>query len=419
MRILIVTAHFPPKNAIPSFRLYSFAYNWFKAGHNITVLTTSHNKNDNDLDFDCSIFNVLRSPVPYFSGLLSFSSNLDQNTKNQNIKKNALYNILRFFKKMYMSISDNAQRFPSFFDLWANKAVKLVNALDYDVVLSSGGPYSVHRIGLFLKKRNKKIKWIVDWRDLWTPPFKGFVLFKRYQINLERTFHKNADLITCVSELCSKITSSMTATPVKTVYNGFMPNDSVKNTNSVYKNNDKFTIVYTGNFYRNVQDPSPFLKAVSRIKKKNIDLYNKLEILFAGKNSDLIDLFRKNDISECYNFIGFIKYEDSLSLQYNSDAVLFIDFADETISGKMFEYMYYPKKIMAVGYNANSIAAEFIKMSNAGVYLGSDIDLIENYLIENIQDPKKYEYEKNYSFINQFTRENQAARMLDNILQLN
>ena len=416
MRILLITAHFPPKNVIGSLRLYSFAYYWHLAGHNITVLTMPHKRNAYDLNLDISNFNIIETSIPLISNFQSSESNSNL-SKNENILKNIIKKIFSFLKMFYNFISDNSQRFPSFFDLWAKKAIKSINAFDYDIVLSSGGPYSVHRVGLYLKNKNKKIKWIVDWRDLWTPSFKSFGLFNFYEKKLEKTFHKNADLITCVSEPNSKIISSITSTSVKTIYNGFIPDDSLKTFNNIYK--DKFTIVYIGSFYRNMQDPSPFFEAISRIKKKNIEFYNKLQIIFAGKNSNVIDLIQKYDISECYSFLGYIKMEESLSLQYNSDAVLFIDYnsnIEGIISAKIFEYIYYSKSIIAIGNNSSSSAADLIKKTNTGIYLGSDIDIIEKYLIENVSNPIKYN--KNNSVILEFTRENQAKKLLNYILQL-
>lgn len=43
MRILIVSTFFPPENSIASFRPYSWAKWWSRAGHEVTVVSTKKN----------------------------------------------------------------------------------------------------------------------------------------------------------------------------------------------------------------------------------------------------------------------------------------------------------------------------------------------------------------------------------------
>lgn len=427
MKILIVTVHFPPENVVASLRLYSFAYYWHIAGHNITILTATKNKKDTDLEFDCSAFKIIEIPIPIISKFQRFNSN-SNNISNIN-KLEYFFKLIFFpFKILFKTISNKtgcfSERFPSFTDLWTKKAIKLINAFDFDVVLSSGGPYSVHRVGLSLKKLNKNIKWIVDWRDLWlkNPSYKGLRIFHFHEKKLEKIFHNNANLITCVSEPNSNILSNTTATSVKTIYNGFLPIQSIRSNVNNNKEIDKFIIVYTGSIYRDLQDPSPIFDAISRIKSKNINLYNKLLIQFAGLSSNIIDIIKKYNIIDCYNYLGYVKLEESLILQYNANAVLFIDYNTEIegfISAKIFEYLYYSKSIIAIGNNPNSSAAKLIKETNSGVYLGLNVDLIEQYLTEIIIDHAKYEYKKNDSIILEYTRENQANKLLNYIIQLN
>lgn len=46
-------------------------------------------------------------------------------------------------------------RYPDVHDKWARKVIKYFTEKSekFDVVISTGGPYSVHRIGLYLKKQ--------------------------------------------------------------------------------------------------------------------------------------------------------------------------------------------------------------------------------------------------------------------------
>ena len=427
MKILLVTEYFPPENAIASLRLYSFAKYFHRAGHDITVLTTLKNKNKNDLEADCSCFNVIRVAIPFLSKPSSLDADtvLDSQKKKHN-NKSVLKKILFPIKKFYFFFSDKtgcfSLRFPHFCDLWVKKAIKLINPFNYDIVLSSGGPYSVHRAGLAIKKKNPKIRWIVDWRDLWTknPISKGFLIFHPYEILLEKKFHKNADLITTVSDPINKTLTSMTPTTVKTIYNGFDTDDFsvIQKENRI--RNDEYKIVFTGSLYRKLQDPSPLFAAVSQIKNKNIALYNKIRIQFAGPNSDVSDIAEKYNVLDIFSYLGFINRKESLKLQYNASAVLFIDFknTDGVLPGKLFEYINVSRKIIAIGDNSASSAVELIKNTNTGIYLGENIDLIEQHLISCLNNPDDDIYKKNDLLIQEFTRRNQADKLLNYILQL-
>jgi len=418
MKILIVTKYFPPKNTSGSLRLYSFAKYWHQAGHDITVLTVVNNATKNDLKLDCSSFTVIRLTMPFFRQIASYKSVKDskKNTSYLLFPVHMLYKLFTLFREKTGCFSTH---FPDFTDIWAKKALKNIDAHDYNIVLSSGGPYSVHRVGLALKRKNPKIKWIVDWRDLWTkdPMVKGIPFFTPYEVMLEKKFHNNADLITTVSDPLSNTLTNITLTPVKTIYNGFDPDDFIEIQKKERDINNIYKIVFTGSYYRNFQDPSPLFSAVSQIKIRSPLIYNKIQIQFAGLNSDVRDIAKKYDISESYSYLSFVNRETSLSLQYNADAVLFMDFKniEGILPGKLFEYINISRKIIAIGENTSSSAIELIKKTNTGIFLGVDINLIANYLVKCIENNINDIPQKNYSLINEYARENQAKKLLAHI----
>jgi glycosyltransferase involved in cell wall biosynthesis len=418
VRILLITEFFPPVNVIASLRLYSFAKYWQKAGHEITVLTTVKREKETDLDFDLSPFTIIKNAIPFLPQ--STESNFDRLSAIRGKKLSSKVLLKKFYDFIRDKTGCFSTHFPTFTDFWAKKSIKSIDAQNFDLVLSSGGPYSVHLIGLALKKQNPKIKWIIDWRDLWTkdPYAKGFFLFYPYEKFLENKFHKNADLITSVSEANSRILEKMTQTTVKTIYNGFDPDDFSEILKKEREKANIYTLVYVGSFYSKLQEPSPLFAAVSLIKKKNRELYDKIKIIFAGPNSDISNLASGYDVSEVYSYIGYIKHEETLKLLYDAFAVLFFDYNRTVgvVSAKIFEYMYISRKIMFFGENLNSSAAELLKQSNTSIFLGEDVNLIAEYLIKCLNNPEQDIFQKNHSYIQEYTRENQAKKLLDYIL---
>lgn len=412
-----MTEFFPPVNSVASLRLYSFAKYWQCLNHEITVITTLKESKPFDLNLDISSFLVIQIPVPF----------LPQPSKKNTNKQSGNTIRVIVFKKILKPIYDFirnktgcfSQRFPTFCDLWVKKCLKELDPFSFDIVLSSGGPYSVHRVGFALKQKNPKIKWVVDWRDLWTknPYAKGFLLFHSYEKYLEKRFHDNADLISTVSDPLNGTLAKMTKTPVKTVYNGFDADNFKEICKTERKRTDFYTIVYTGSLYLQLQNPSPFFAAISRIKDMDRTLFDKVRIQFVGMNADVKYFAKKYNVLEAYSFSGFLAHDEALKMQYNADAVLFMDYngTNGLPSGKLFEYINTARKIIAIGNNPSSLAVEIIKKTNTGIFLGENIDLITEYLVSCINNTNKDIYEKNYEIINGYSRENQANRLFNYI----
>jgi hypothetical protein len=411
MDILIVTTYFPPQNAIASLRSYSWA-KWFtRFGCNVTVLTTVKKEiPDKNIDFP---FELIQLKIPIVSEIKK------SNAMSQNDPENIKFSMI---KKLYLNISDrygfNTIRFPDYHELWIITAKKylMTSRRKWDIVITTAGPYCVHRIGFFCKKKLIVKKWIADWRDLFThnPFFKGFPLFYSYERFLECKFNNNADLITTVSIPLADDIKKNTKTTVKVIYNGFDPDDYYHIKNSKRKNDSFFTLAYTGSIYRKFRDPTLLFEALSNLKK-----VRKLQIklIFAGPaNADMFDLAKKFNIEEYYSYVGMLPRSEALNLQYNADALLFL--ARETVedkgilTGKLFEYLYIGREIWAIGVTDKSSAGTLIQETNAGICFGDDVKKIENYIEYCLANSSRDKRIKNQKKIDEFDRKNQTKILL-------
>lgn len=414
MKILIVSTYFPPKNAIASLRPYSWAKWMARYGHEVTVLTTTKEEISGDNIFP---FEVVQIKVPIISYLKKMIKGIQENTSNTKISW--VSRVKNIYTKVADSYGFNTVRFPDYHELWVIVSKKYLStgSRKWDVVITTAGPYCVHRIGLFCKRKKIAKKWIVDWRDLFVDNifFKGFFLFRPYERYLERLFNDSADVITTVSEpLCDDIQAS-TQTPSKIIYNGFDIEDfsSIKETER--KNNDIFTIVYTGSIYNGFSNPEPLFMALSNVRKRK-DI--KVKIVFAGpKNADITDLAHKYKVEDCFSYVGMISRPDALKLQYDADAVLFLTHeAPNTkgvLTGKLFEYLYISREIWAIGITETSSAGAIIADANAGICFGYDVGKIESYLEQCIDDFKYRIPNRNIRNISKFERSFQTKQLID------
>jgi hypothetical protein len=369
---------------------------------------------------DTSNFSVIDLLVPVFSNIIFVYHKNDPSTN-----KRKHFNSWPYIKKLYYSFARKTGcfymcRFPDFTDLWAKKAFQRIESSYFDVVISTGWPYSVHRVGLALKKKKPDIRWIVDWRDLWTknPLYPGLRIFHWYERYLENKFHQYANLIITISNPLADILQSMTKTRVETIYNGFDSEDYQEIKSRPRKENAIFTIVYTGTIYRGFRDPSPLFGAVANLKEKGLITADDLKIQFAGADADVSDMAETYNISEFYSYLGFLRREDALQLQYDADAVLFLEYnynkpdAQGVLTGKLFEYLYIAQEIIAIGIDLTTAAGKLICDATAGYCFGTDVEKIEEYLVKRIIHKARNKKEKNTAIIRQFERKIQAERIL-------
>jgi glycosyltransferase involved in cell wall biosynthesis len=429
VKILIVAAFFPPQNSIASLRPYTWAKYWSCLGHDVTVITTTKKKTPTDLNLDCSSFNVISLEIP----LLSFLSHTLRKRNDVNIggKKNQKRttnktSILQYLKKSFSRFSYAtgcfySVRFPDFHDFWVLKAKKALKSDNYDMVVSTSGPYSTHRVGYHIKKHNSRIKWVVDLRDYWTESRerRGLFIFRQYEKCLEYKFFKNADLITTVSDQYAEVFRKKTKTPVITIFNGFDKDDY----NNIIQNsriiNKKFTIVYTGTLYRDYHDPSPLFEAVRNLNNRSEISENDLQIIFVGNNADVTDLASKYMISNYFSYRGIVSRENALSMQYNADIALLLGkeslYTSGNLSGKIFEYLYIAKMIWAIGITNKMQAGEIIEETGTGYCFGNSVVCIEKAIIDSVKTRNENSLNKNIEKISQYDRKAQAERLLLNI----
>jgi glycosyltransferase involved in cell wall biosynthesis len=419
VKILIVTPYFPPQNAIASLRPYSWAKWWSRGGNEIIVYTTMSYGVKSNLNLKLPNLEIHEIPIPFVQKLLiSYNGKEEKGNKKNDLKQE----IVIFIRNIYRAISDSTGcilglRYPDLRDLWVGKVLKFVKKNKFDVVVTTGGPYSVHKVGYVLKKKSPNIFWVMDWRDLWTKNhvFMGLKIFHPYERYLENKYHKKANLITTVSDPLADTLRTMTRTRVETIYNGFDFEDYQQIKLNPRQDNTAFTIVYTGTIYRGFRDPSPLFEAISRLKQKELIDSSNLSVHFAGTNADVSDMAEKFNISDCYKYLGFLPREDALQIQYDADAVLFLEYnkteAHGILTGKLFEYLSLAREIWAVGISSLSGAGQLIESACAGICFENDVEKIEKYLISSLSNRRIGKKNKNQELIASFDRKVQAERL--------
>ena len=432
MKILIVSTYFPPQNSIASLRPYSWAKWWSRMGHDVTVLTTEKQVSESDLSLETTSFKVIELPlkIPFASASKAVKTAAKEGVQKKSVK----IRLLTFLKKRFIEFATKTGcfltcRYPDWHDGWAKKAQKFLKSkstTSWDLVISSGGPYSVHRVGYFLKKNNHTKRWVVDWRDLWTQNhlYPGLKLFHLYERSLEKRFHSKADQIITVSDGLAESLRKITKTAVSVIYNGFDPEDFSNLFKNSRKKSEVLNLAYLGSIYKGFQDPAPLLKAIKNLAQDGKITPSDIQIRFAGANSDIAEQIVEFGLADYYSYLGFLPREQALQEEYDADAVIFLEYENPRVkgvlTGKLFEYIYISREIWAVGTSNKTAAGELIEKTGSGLCFGHDVRKIEDYILESLEKKKRGtldEQEKVGAVIDGFTRERQAEKLLEISMQ--
>lgn len=424
MNILIVTPLFPPQNAVGALRPYSWAKYWSREGHVVDVYTVESYGVESGLNINLPNLHVFSYKVPFISKMAKkWQATNNGNKKEKNTKnKKSLFGIL---KQIYRNFIDKTGcimgvRYPDFRDLWAKKVIKNIDPKKYDFIISTGCPYSVHRVCYYVKQKNPKAFWVVDWRDLWTlnPYWSGLKIFNHYEKVLEKKYHDKADVITVVSDGLKDDLEKITRTKIVTIPNGFDKEDYdeiIKN-KKLNKQNKKLTFVYTGTIYKGVRDITPFLKAIRELFDENKITEDQVNIIAAGNVADLLDDIDFYKLTNVFTYKGFIPREDALKLIYDCDVALLLLGKNNkgVLTGKLFEYLTLSDYIFGVDFSNDSDAGKIIKEANAGNCFNSDVEEIKKAIIQKLEDKEKGKFiVKNNSVIEVFNRKSLAFQLLE------
>ncbi|HEY4831752.1 MAG TPA: glycosyltransferase [Waddliaceae bacterium] len=388
MRILILTAFFPPTRSIATERLYSWAKYWAMEGHEIVVVTPSVQ----DEPLVEKSFSVISVPQVKFLRKLKSSF---QNEQRGSSHKSSFRFASCFFRSVRQKYGIlNACRMPDFLDLWSPRAWKKLSHLKpFDAVVSSCGPYTMHLLARRMKKRGLVHYWVADFRDLWVDNhiYPGLFPFTYIENILEKKIAGEANLLTTVSDpLVEQLKKRHPQAKVECIRNGFDPeNYHQLPQNSFFQDPSKFRVVYTGKIYPNKRKVDYLFEAVASLPEA---LKERLELHFCVDVPQLIQeqIERWNAAHWVWNH-GFVPRTQSLHMQRDADLLLFLEWEDETkegnVSGKIYEYFYMNKPILSIGGSTQSTTAQWLKESGAHT-CGRDINSIKSLIVSMLSKEK-------------------------------
>ncbi len=398
--LLILCSHFFPIKHIASYRMNAFVKYLDHSKFDITVATTSLQKNKTTGTYYAA--NVLYLPFNPFFRLRKQKESMPK------------------WKHVLFSINNKLMRyfFQSDYPGWKKRAlkeiVKLHNKKKIDFVLSSFSPVDSHLIALEFKSLDRKIKWIADMRDEMSL---NQMLGKKervYYSAIEKKILNNADLITSVSEPIlrgfRKLSQNKNLKYLE-IRNGFDHEEPL-----IKQKNETFTFVYAGTFYGK-RKPNTFFKALKDLQdNKKLDISWKIIFIGTPKNFSFPKEFDKK-----ISFVRTMSNLEAIKLLSKADCNLLIhppSLAKGIFTGKLFDYLSVKKPILAL-VDVEDVAADLIKKCNAGKPVDFyNIDQIKAEILNLIKGWENQE-ERNYneSEVSRLHRKYQVLKLQNSMLQ--
>lgn len=396
MRIAIASTHFDETRHIGANRPRQFA-KWLAAfGHDVTVITRkevpAHEKIEPHPTLSIfrydrpALMNQINAVAEQFNAWTKARADLKQSQQNHksnhphpNRDRSQWLKVPHLIFRMF----DDA--------VWAAMAthkIKQAAMPNFDIVISSYGPFASHWIGQRMHQSRKAGAWIADFRD----PLPAANLpesVKRILRAYERRSTEHASLVTTVSEgLKDSIRKSQndatTSTPVFVLPNGFDLSQSSVNRQDQHVRDDVFRIGYTGSLYGGRSDASALFMALSTLIREKFLDSEQIEVHYAGRNGAV---FRSQATPHNLDHIvidhGFVSKELSGQIQRRCDLLIVLSWNDTgntgILTGKVFEYMQSGKPILAMttGLLPNaelSVMVERLSLGLAFEYVRADAD---------------------------------------------
>jgi glycosyltransferase involved in cell wall biosynthesis len=265
---------------------------------------------------------------------------------------------------LYLWLSDRSDA------AFARACVRELQAVGkrYDVVISTYGPASVHRVALKARRMRLAGRWIADFRDEVTVHF----AWQRGSLaRYVRSVRRHADAITAASAGYLRVMGLEKFGHV--IYNGFDPED-LQGLAVPSKRTDRLTFIHCGQMYGAQRDLRPFFRAVRELIDEGAADAEKIALCYAGRDTGgFVSQATDAGLAACLKGYGFLPRDEALKLQKSSHILLLAAWNDRkrqgNVPGKLLEYLMLGMPVLCCvsGDQKGSEAAAILRRTGAGV----------------------------------------------------
>jgi len=402
--ILIIAYNFPPESGSAAFRPYFWSKHLSEMGWKVHILTvanrhylSSHRDFTLLTELDPRVDIVRTSMVRPKELLLSLRRRVrsaGDGTSGQNIDTLSSHyetNYWRRIKDFTTEILACPDANIGWLPFAVRQGYKCVRREGINVICTTGNPWSSFLIGSLLKQICK-IPLVLDFRDPWVANA-GFVVKnstnQRIERFLERVILDKADMILANTEEARddflRRYEFLNRSHVHCLPNGFeeyYPMSDLKETKVPV--NKILTLTHTGALYFS-RNPTPFIKAVGNLVRRNAINEAEIRVTFVGEMSTtggIKAIVEQEKLRKIFKILPRCSYREVIQMQMKSDILLLFqqDYPLQ-VPRKLYDYMAARKPILAIT-NESGPTARLIKKYGLGIVAESDVPSLERAILE-------------------------------------
>lgn len=400
MRILLVCEQIAPLQTIAAVRWTKIAkYLKRQHGDEVQIDVLTRKKNYDDPNSKMRLFRkdpLLESDMVNFKNYFAVPVGMGLSLGDWYKKKVVGYNRRFFTAEEFVSSSWKKtvkyrllKMYTTYVDivtcgtLWRSIRGKIG---DYDVIISSYEPIWPFMVCRKIKSRNKKVRWIADFRNPCGREGENLWGHARWHKGYVRKHSAIADAVIRVDDYMDTCTNERAK--IYMVPNGYDPNETVKPQKS-----DTFDFVLTGTLYGEKTDFTALYTIINQlIEEKHVDK-KKIRVVYAGRTGDQAQLMAEENHADAY-FVNLHELTRDGAHEVLSKASILVQLAfneenDRCVwSGKMYDYMMSgkPIAIFVSGSVPNSYPSKYAGKLGAACYekcrhdetYGPMVDYIKN-----------------------------------------
>ncbi len=422
-RILLIAFSVPPLSSAHGLRVLYFIKYLAKFGWKLDVLTVQPSKNVPFYDtLSCRKLpksaRIYRTYAGFHRIYYDRIGSIVSNHREARGKKTAFHSASGFFKEnawLYLSHLLIPDASISWYPFGLIQGIKLVRRNKYDILISSGPPFTSHLIAYTLK-RFTRLPWIVDYGDPWVyePSYKHSNI--RFWIERwleQRLLISSSRVVVTTEETKSNYLqnySFLDAKKVNVIPIG-VDYDDFKDV-AVEKSN-KFRIVYAGSILK-TYNVTPFLEALKRMNSS--DIGENIEVIFIGGIRDEYKEAAKNaGLNYLVSFRPFVPPKKLPSLTTGADMLLLFGHRGglQVPGGKLFHYIAARRPILYLKESDKDESIALIKYLNRGVVVDNDASTIYHEIkrLYILHREQRLEQKFNLSGVQGFSWESRVEKL--------
>ena len=415
-KILLISYYWPPNAGVGARRWLNFQ-KYLSKEYSITIYTP---ENPTVLNEDEALLNSVSSNTHTIKQKIWEPYDLYKKfTKKNKVNPGVLIDPPRGLKEKFTNWARANFFIPDAKCFWVDQSVSYLSKLfskdNFDYVISTGPPHSMHLIALNLREKYN-FKWIADFRDPWTNMeyFAKLPLIhdsKKKHFELQKKVISKADLTLTVSDSWSKEFSQLGAIRTAIVYNGF------DKYNSSIEPHDKFRIGHFG-LFNEFRDHSGLWQALNVSFSKNQNLKEDLEIYFSGPtHKNFHKNLKRHHLDSYLNYFEWNNLE-KMQKEMLKCSVLIVSQSDTKdamgrLPAKFFEYMGTGIPIVAIG-RKNSDLSKIVLKHQCGVFLEfNKLHKLSSCLLDYYDKYLQKEITLKNNHVDVFSWKNQAGNLID------